>query len=147
MAVPAELGAWVTTGVCAVLLGFEKFKASRLTARTNQESETLSAAKMQEARADLFAKMADDAQKALEKEYAAHVETRKFWHDKAGEWEATSKGLTLQILDLQAKPDYADILNVIRDQGKHIQKQGEILQRILVHLESMSEHHSHPAAL
>lgn len=111
---------YIVSVVCAIAAGLERYRASKVATKTQQEKEVISQAKAQEERGNLYAKMANEYKDLLEKEYAAHEATRIYHHKKAGDDQAKLDRCFERCTELQAKTDITKIETLLLEQGKHL---------------------------
>lgn len=112
--------AWVAAAVAATAAGIERWRASKVTAKTAQEKEVVADAKAQEARGNLYAKMSEEYKGLLEKEYIAHQVTRDYHHTKANEFQAELCKCNERCTELQSKTDITKIELILIEQGKRM---------------------------
>ena len=135
---PALIGSWIVTIVVSVGLALEKLKSRKKEKRTEQEDALVSDAKMFEARGTLLRKLADDNLELYKTEHTAHEATRKYWHDKANEFQTTLAMCQEKLAESQAKPDYSDLITFIKQQAdtsvqilKGIEKILQVIEHVI----------------
>lgn len=123
--------AWIAAAVAATAAGIERWRASKVVAKTAQEKEVVADAKAQEARGNLYAKMAEEYKSLLEKEYAAHEGTREYHHKKAKEDQALLLRCNEKCTELQAKTDVTKIEMLLLQQGESLKTLAEAIRELL----------------
>lgn len=129
MTPPDQIAGYVAGFIGFCMAIYERLKSSKKQDKTEAEAELVSDAKRLEERATLLGKIADANASELAKEQEAHQKTRTFYHEKIKTDSADSLKLQEKLLALEARPDYTEILTLLKKQGDHIERMLKLLER------------------
>lgn len=107
---------------------YERLRNRKKELKTEAEEELLSDAKRHKERADVYATELDKAEVRFQHEAALHQKTRDFYHDKLQKDTADRNKIELELADARAKPDYSDILVLVKQQGDYMVIQSDFMK-------------------
>lgn len=129
MTAPDQLVGWVAGAIGFCMAVYERLRTSKKQDKTEAEQELVSDAKRQQERANLLGKSADENLELFKKEQAEHQRTRDFWHEKSGEFQNTLSKCQDKLAEVSARPDYSEMLLLLKKQGEHIERMLKVLER------------------
>jgi hypothetical protein len=110
---PATVIASIWAMLSTIAAGFERYRSTKKSNKSEIDAQSVSDSKMWQARGDTLAKMAEEYKEYFEKERAEHAKTRDYWHDKATTFQSDMAKCQEQIIRLESRPDLTELMQGI----------------------------------
>lgn len=114
---PTLVASWIVGGFATIAAVFERVRNIKVASKREENAEAVSDAKRYQERGDLMSKLADEYKIKLEAEHKEHMAYRDWAHEKANKDQALLANSQDKIIELQARPDFTDLFEHLKNQS------------------------------